>query len=51
MVETSTDARLHVVRDARLFVHEEKPEEVAQALLPVLVAGRERVLPRPVVIP
>lgn len=36
MVATFTDARLHVVKGAGLFSHEEKPEEVADALLPVL---------------
>lgn len=36
MVGTFPDARLHVVRDAGLFSHEERPAEVAEALLPVL---------------
>ncbi len=36
MVGTFPDARLHVVEGAGLFVHEERPEEVAEALLPVL---------------
>ncbi|MEM6927058.1 MAG: alpha/beta hydrolase [Myxococcota bacterium] len=36
MLDSFPDARLHVVRDASLFVHEERPEEVANALLPVL---------------
>ncbi len=40
MVGTFPDARLHVVEGASLFVHEERPEDVAQALLPVLLAGR-----------
>lgn len=39
MVETFPDARLHVVRGAKLFVHEEHPAEVAAAMLPVL-SGR-----------
>jgi pimeloyl-ACP methyl ester carboxylesterase len=33
MVGSFPDARLHVVRGAGLFVHEERPEEVASALL------------------
>ena len=33
MVETFPDARLHVVPDAKLFVHEERPDAVAEALL------------------
>jgi haloalkane dehalogenase len=37
MVGTFPDARLHVVEGAGLFVHEERAQEVAQALLPVLV--------------
>ena len=41
MVSGFPDAHLTVVDDASLFVHEERPAEVAQALLPVLV-GRER---------
>jgi len=36
MVGTFPDARLHVVEGARLFSHEERPAEVARALLPVL---------------
>ncbi len=36
MVDSFPDARLHVVRGAGLFVHEERPDEVAAALLPVL---------------
>lgn len=36
MVGSFPDAHLHVVRGAGLFVHEERPEEVAAALLPVL---------------
>ncbi|MCB0969814.1 MAG: alpha/beta hydrolase, partial [Ilumatobacter sp.] len=36
MVETFPDARLHVVPDAKLFVHEERPDAVAEALLGVL---------------
>lgn len=40
MVGGFPDARLHVVEGARLFAHEERPEEVARALLPVLTGGR-----------
>lgn len=40
MVDGFPDARLHVVEGASLFVHEERPEEVARALLPVLTGGR-----------
>ncbi len=40
MVATFADARLAVVPDAGLFSHEERPAEVAQALLPVLTAAR-----------
>ncbi|CAN5687761.1 hypothetical protein BH11ACT8_BH11ACT8_04010 [soil metagenome] len=36
MVATFPDARLHVVPGAGLFSHEERPAEVARALLPVL---------------
>ena len=39
MVGTFRDARLTVVRDAGLFSHEERPAEVAAALLPVLVGA------------
>jgi pimeloyl-ACP methyl ester carboxylesterase len=39
MVGTFPDARLHVVRGAGLFSIEERPAEVAEALLPVLVGG------------
>ena len=41
MVSTFSDARLHVVEDAKLFVHEERPEAVAQAMLPTLVESAE----------
>ena len=37
MVGTFPGARLHVVRGAGLFSHEERPAEVARALLPVLL--------------
>jgi pimeloyl-ACP methyl ester carboxylesterase len=37
MVGTFPDARLHEVRGAGLFSHEERPEEVATALLPTLI--------------
>jgi len=40
MVETFPDARLTVVPGAGLFSHEERPAEVARALLPVLVGER-----------
>lgn len=40
MVTTFPNARLHVVPGARLFAHEEKPIEVANALLRVLQHGR-----------
>ncbi len=40
MVGTFPDARLDVVEGAGLFCHEERPAEVAQALLPVLVGRR-----------
>lgn len=36
MVSTFPDAQLEVIADAGLFCHEEKPAEVAEALLPVL---------------
>lgn len=36
MVASFADARLAVIEDARLFCHEERPEAVATALLPVL---------------
>jgi pimeloyl-ACP methyl ester carboxylesterase len=36
MVGSFPDARLHVVRGAGLFVHEERPEEVASVLLATL---------------
>ncbi len=37
MVDSFADAALHVVDDAKLFVHEERPAEVADALRPTLV--------------
>lgn len=40
MVASFPDARLAVIADAGLFAHEERPAEVAQALLPVLTASR-----------
>lgn len=40
MVGTFPDARLHVVRGAGLFSHEERPADVARALLPVLLRAR-----------
>jgi haloalkane dehalogenase len=38
MVATFPDARLAVIEGAGLFAHEERPAEVAEALLPVLIA-------------
>ncbi|MCC6433643.1 MAG: alpha/beta hydrolase [Acidimicrobiales bacterium] len=40
MVATFPDALLHVVAGAGLFCHEERPAEVAQALLPTLLGVR-----------
>lgn len=40
MVGTFPDARLHVVKGAGLFSHEERPAEVAEALLPTLLGQR-----------
>lgn len=40
MVGTFPDARLEVVEGAGLFAHEERPTEVARALLPVLTDRR-----------
>lgn len=40
MVGTFPDARLHIVKGAGLFAHEERPQEVAESLLPVLVGSR-----------
>ena len=39
MVGTFPNARIHVVRGAGLFAHEERPQEVAEALLPTLVGS------------
>ncbi len=39
MVATFPDARLTVIDGAGLFVHEERPAEVARALLPTLTSG------------
>ena len=39
MVGTFPDARLEVIEGAGLFCHEERPVEVAEALLPVLTRG------------
>ncbi|MGB8859283.1 MAG: alpha/beta hydrolase, partial [Ilumatobacteraceae bacterium] len=39
MVADFPDARLEVIAGAGLFSHEERPAEVARALLPVLAAG------------
>lgn len=40
MVDTFPDARLHVVAGAGLFSHEERPADVARALLPALTGER-----------
>lgn len=40
MVSSFPDARLTVIPGAGLFSHEERPADVAAALLPVLTAGR-----------
>ena len=40
MVGTFPDARLAVIPGTRLFCHEERPAEVAEALLPVLTGRR-----------
>ena len=40
MVSTFSDARLSVIEGASLFSHEERPAEVAEAILPVLVGSR-----------
>jgi pimeloyl-ACP methyl ester carboxylesterase len=42
MVDSFPRAELAVVNDAGLFSHEERPSEVAQALLPVLTGSRQR---------
>lgn len=40
MVDTFPNARLAVIEGAGLFAHEERPAEVAQALLPTLTGSR-----------
>ncbi len=40
MVETFPNARLHVVPKAKLFCHEERPDEVAKALASTLLGAR-----------
>ena len=40
MVTTFPDARLSVIERASLFSHEERPAEVAEAMLPVLLGSR-----------
>jgi pimeloyl-ACP methyl ester carboxylesterase len=40
MIADFPNAHLTVVADAGLFSHEERPADVAQALLPVLTATR-----------
>lgn len=37
MASTFPNTRLHVLPNAKLFVHEERPEEVSQAILPTLL--------------
>lgn len=39
MVDTFPDARLEIIENARLFSHEERPAEVARALLPALTGN------------
>lgn len=39
MLKSFPDARLHPIPDARLFVHEERPEAVAAAILPTLLGA------------
>lgn len=39
MVDTFPDARLEIIHGAGLFAHEERPADVAEALLPVLTDG------------
>jgi pimeloyl-ACP methyl ester carboxylesterase len=40
MVPSFPDAALEVIEGAGLLSHEERPAEVAQALLPTLTGGR-----------
>jgi pimeloyl-ACP methyl ester carboxylesterase len=40
MIADFADARLEVIPGAGLFSHEERPADVADALLPTLTAGR-----------
>jgi len=40
MAATFADAALHVVDGAKLFVHEERPAEVARAVIPTLLGER-----------
>ncbi len=40
MLADFADARLAVIKDAGLFAHEERPAEVAKALLPILTSTR-----------
>ena len=40
MVDTFPNADLRVIEGAGLFAHEERPAEVAQALLPALTGQR-----------
>lgn len=42
MVNTFQDAQITVIQDAKLFVHEEYPEQVAQAMLPTLLHKRDK---------
>jgi pimeloyl-ACP methyl ester carboxylesterase len=40
MLPEFADARLEVIPGAGLFAHEERPADVARALLPTLTAAR-----------
>lgn len=40
MLATFPNAELHVIRGAKLFCHEERPAEVAEAMLPTLLGRR-----------
>ena len=40
MVDTFPDARLETIEGAGLFSHEERPQQVAEALLPTLTGNR-----------
>lgn len=40
MVDSFPNANLNVIAGAGLFAHEERPAQVAEALLPILTATR-----------